>query len=108
MDVKKIRSMTGLSQSKFAAKYGIPLRTIQSWESNGVKSKRTCPEHVYEMLKKQVEMDFNKQAQLQTMYDLTQKLSADDITAILKNENDPNAKLFYEMLGEYLKAKKDG
>lgn len=30
--VRQIRDATGLSQSKFAAKFGIPVRTIQKWE----------------------------------------------------------------------------
>ena len=32
MTVQELRKMTGLSQTKFGEKYGIPLRTIQSWE----------------------------------------------------------------------------
>lgn len=32
LTIKEIRKSTGLSQSKFAAKFGIPCRTIQKWE----------------------------------------------------------------------------
>lgn len=32
-DVKAIRASTGLSQSKFAKKFGLGLRTIQHWEA---------------------------------------------------------------------------
>lgn len=32
-NIKELRSRTGLSQSKFAAKFGIPVQTLQGWES---------------------------------------------------------------------------
>ena len=32
MTVKELRAKTGLSQSKFAAQFGIPVRTLQDWE----------------------------------------------------------------------------
>ena len=32
-DTKLIRSKTGLSQSKFAKKFGIAVQTLQAWES---------------------------------------------------------------------------
>ena len=32
MKVSEIRAMTGLSQSKFAALFGISVRTVQDWE----------------------------------------------------------------------------
>lgn len=31
--VKEIRELTGLSQVKFAAKYGIPKSTLECWEA---------------------------------------------------------------------------
>lgn len=30
--IKELRKKTGLSQSKFSAKFGIPIRTLQQWE----------------------------------------------------------------------------
>ncbi len=33
--IKEFRKTTGLSQSKFANYFGIPVRTIQSWELKG-------------------------------------------------------------------------
>lgn len=33
MDIKELRKSTGLSQVKFAKKYGIPRRTVENWES---------------------------------------------------------------------------
>lgn len=32
LSIKDIRQLTGLSQSKFADRYKIPLRTLQDWE----------------------------------------------------------------------------
>lgn len=32
VDIAAIRERQGLSQSEFAARYGIPLRTLQGWE----------------------------------------------------------------------------
>jgi DNA-binding XRE family transcriptional regulator len=111
MEIKKLRSITGLSQSKFAAKYQIPLRTVQSWESEAPSNKRNCPTYVYEMLKTRVESDYIEpdiEKKLKIMYNYTKELSTDDITTIAENEADPNARLFYTMLVEYLaKEKKD-
>lgn len=44
--VLELRQMTGLSQTKFGEKYGIPMRTIQNWE-NGVNA---APEYVRRLL----------------------------------------------------------
>ena len=52
-NIKEIRLMTGLSQAKFAEKYGIPKRSIENWESG----KRNCPPYVESLLKKVVETD---------------------------------------------------
>ena len=52
-NIKEIRLMTGLSQAKFAEKYGIPKRSIENWESG----KRNCPSYVESLLKKVVETD---------------------------------------------------
>ena len=30
--IRELRKETGLSQSKFSAKFGIPVRTLQQWE----------------------------------------------------------------------------
>lgn len=48
MDVKSLRRSTGLSQSKFAAYFGIPVRTLQDWE----QQKRTPREYIITMMKR--------------------------------------------------------
>ncbi len=47
MRIKELRSITGLSQAKFAALFKIPLKTIQQWE----QEVRTPPEYVVYMIK---------------------------------------------------------
>lgn len=53
MTVKEIRNLTGLSQSKFCEKYGIPPATLRHWE----RGDRECPEYVLELLKFKVNKD---------------------------------------------------
>lgn len=52
--IKEIRKMTGLSQAKFAARYEIPKRTIENWETG----KTEPPEYVYKLLLRVVVEDF--------------------------------------------------
>ena len=44
--IKELRKKTGLSQSKFAAKFGIPVRTLQQWEQ-GISAP---PEYLIRMI----------------------------------------------------------
>ena len=54
--IKDLRSATGLSQTEFGKRLGgIPLRTIQNWES-GV---RTAPAWALELITYRVENDEN-------------------------------------------------
>lgn len=48
--IKELRNMTGLSQTKFGDLYGIPMRTIQSWEAG----EREAPEYVVDLLEQAV------------------------------------------------------
>lgn len=47
--------MTGLSQVSFGEKYGIPMRSIQNWESG----QRECPGYVAQLLERVVKEDFS-------------------------------------------------
>lgn len=47
---KSLRAKTSLSQTDFSAKYGIPLRTLQNWESDA----SLPPNYVYDLLVKTV------------------------------------------------------
>ena len=44
--IKELRKKTGLSQSKFSAKFGIPIRTLQQWEQ-GISAP---PEYLVRMM----------------------------------------------------------
>ena len=44
--IKELRKKTGLSQSKFSAKFGIPVRTLQQWEQ-GISAP---PEYLIRMI----------------------------------------------------------
>lgn len=52
--VREIRERTGLSQRRFSARYEIPTRTIENWESG--KSK--APDYVIKLLARVVWEDF--------------------------------------------------
>ena len=59
MTIKEIRSITGLSQAKFAEKYKIPRRSIENWECDkNNPNYRECPEYVINMLKRIVKEDY--------------------------------------------------
>ena len=53
MEIREMRSLLSYTQSEFAARYNIPLRTIQNWEA-GV---RIPPEYVLTFLERQVKSD---------------------------------------------------
>lgn len=53
MTIKELRAMTGLSQAAFAAKYNIPKRSIENWESGS----RTPPPYLSELLEKAIKYD---------------------------------------------------
>lgn len=58
MKVSKIRAMTGLSQSKFAELFDVPVRTLQDWE----QERRLPPPYVPGMMLKILKYEyFNKE-----------------------------------------------
>ena len=48
MDIKALREQTGLSQSKFAAKFQLSVRTLQQWE----QSKSAPPDYIPKLLQR--------------------------------------------------------
>lgn len=46
--MKEFRQSTGLSQSKFAEYFGLPLRTLQEWE----QGRHNPPPYVLDLLKR--------------------------------------------------------
>lgn len=53
MDIREMRARLGDTQSTFAARYHIPFRTVQNWES-GV---RKPPAYILELLERRVQAD---------------------------------------------------
>lgn len=47
MTIKELRTKTGMSQSKFAECFGIPIITLQNWE----QGKRKCPQYLFDLMK---------------------------------------------------------
>lgn len=59
MNVKEIRAITGLTQSKFAEKYGLNKRTLQNWEVGANRP----PQGFEKLLLRAVMEDQEKEAQ---------------------------------------------
>ena len=57
MSIKEIRAMTGLSQSKFANLFDIPVRSIQEWE----QERKSPPPYVPGMMLRILKHEFFKQ-----------------------------------------------
>ena len=57
--IKELRKKTGLSQSKFSAKFGIPVRTLQQWEQ-GISAP---PEYLVRMMAYIMQLEENGQKQ---------------------------------------------
>ena len=53
--IKALRETTTLTQKGFAQFYGIPQRTLESWE----EGQRKPPLYVLNWLERLIEMDFN-------------------------------------------------
>lgn len=53
MTIKELRAKTGLSQSKFAARFNIPVRTLQGWEMGRSKT----PVYIIFMIERILELE---------------------------------------------------
>lgn len=53
MSIFELRSRTGLSQSKFAARFHLNVRSVRAWEQNA----RTCPSYVLWMIEHIMELE---------------------------------------------------
>ena len=66
MDIREMRKLLGNTQSEFAARYNIPFRTIQNWETG----KRTPPEYIINLLEHRVREDLiNRKTVVLPRYD---------------------------------------
>lgn len=55
MPIKELRKLSGLSQSKFAAKYHLGIQQLQTWEQGRQKT----PDSYLYLLNMVVQVDFN-------------------------------------------------
>lgn len=53
MTVKELRAKTGLSQSRFADRFGIPIRSVQHWE----QGRQDPPPYVVSMIERIIELE---------------------------------------------------
>ncbi len=53
--IKKIIELSGTTQTAFAKRFNIPLRTIQAW----CTEERECPRYIEQLLKSEVKRDNN-------------------------------------------------
>ena len=53
MTVKELRAKTGLSQSRFADRFKIPLRSVQHWE----QGRQDPPPYVVSMIERILELE---------------------------------------------------
>lgn len=51
--IKALRAQTGMSQSKFADYFGIPVRTIQKWECKAANP----PEYIPKMMERILQLE---------------------------------------------------
>ena len=70
MDIREMRSKLGITQGEFAARYNIPFRTIQNWETRS----RKPPEYIIDLLERQVKEDLiNRKTIVLPKYDTNKK-----------------------------------
>ena len=53
MNIRELRTQLGITQGEFAARYDIPFRTVQNWESEV----RKPPEYIVKLLRERVQSD---------------------------------------------------
>ena len=63
MKIKELRQLTGMSQSKFAAYFGISVRNIQEWE----QERKQPPPYLVGLLKRILDNEYfnNKEGEVE-------------------------------------------
>lgn len=74
MEIREMRAQLGDTQSEFAARYNIPFRTIQNWETG----LRKPPEYIIDLLNSRVQADLINRRTAVLPKSSTQKLSVPD------------------------------
>ena len=98
MGIKELRGISGLSQSRFAESFDIPLSTLKDWE----QGRRTPPQYVINMIKTILEyrgIDVNGKYIID--YE-RRKESVERALAILMSASAAPDENFMEVLNEYI------
>lgn len=88
MKINEIRTLTGLSRVRFAERYGIPLRTVEDWESG----RSTPPEYIVPLLERAVREDFGQRPILYYVTELNPKGLVEEENTLLVTKNIYKAK----------------
>jgi len=114
MKIREIRNLTGLSQSKFAEKYSIPLSTLQHWERDYTQP----PKYFLELLKNTIGLETQgvmnftgKNGELYIYYSDTQiisNLNGDSVhvTKTIEDVKKENIGLYLSDMFDYLEQAK--
>ena len=71
MNIREMRAQLGDTQSEFSARYHIPFRTVQNWETG----MRKPPEYVSDLLEQRIKEDLTNRKTLSLpKYDLKRRI----------------------------------
>ena len=56
--IKQLRQYYGFTQAAFADYFGIPKRTIESWESESQSASRRCPSYSVDLIIYKLSLEF--------------------------------------------------
>lgn len=101
MSIKEIRFQTGLSQSKFANMFDIPVATLKDWE----QGRRTPPSYVVNMIKKILQFQGMTIDENYVESCETRRQSVERVLAILLTATNGPDEVFMGVLESYISGK---
>ncbi len=101
MNIKEIRIQTGLSQSKFASMFDIPVSTLKDWE----QGRRTPPSYVVKMIKTILELQGIIIDDNYIIACENRRRSVERVIAILLTATNGPDEIFMEVLESYISGK---
>lgn len=101
MEVKELRLQTGLSQSKFAKMFDIPVSTLKDWE----QERRNPPSYVINMMR--TILQYKEMLISSTYVEAceTRRKSVESAMAIMLSATNGPDELFLEVLDSYIFGK---
>ncbi len=101
MDVKELRLQTGLSQSKFAKMFDIPVSTLKDWE----QKRRNPPAYVINMMRTILEYKGMLINQSYVEACEARRRSVEDAMAIMLSATNGPDEVFLEVLDSFIFGK---